>query len=156
MLQRRVESKSAYDKNAARLMRSRLIADVLAGGDPLAAGFGLAHGNKEARHHKKQARALLTPDEVLNLPEQEQVLFFSGLNLPPVLADKRPYFKARAMAGGYMPNPYHPPHDRVQLVGPDGKATFGRVITQAVPSHLGHWPQHQSGMWSYIEGFRPV
>jgi len=30
------------------------------------------------------------------------------------------------------------------------------VIRERVPSRLAHWPQYQSGQWSYVEGFKPI
>lgn len=149
----------AYDavleQDAARFQRARVIRDVLAGGDPLTAGHGIAHFARAAAHRTAQARALMTPDEVLNMPENEQILFISGLGLAPVRANKQPYFTRREMAGGYLPNPYHPPHDRVPVAGRWGRK-WARVIRESVPRHLAHWPQHQSGVWSYVDGYRPT
>lgn len=70
----------------------------------MTAGIGLAYSAHAAQHRTKQARALMTPDEVLNLPEDEQILFISGLGLAPVRANKRPYFTRHEMAAGYLPN----------------------------------------------------
>lgn len=142
-------------QHAARTETARIVHGLLAGGDPLAAGIGLAHATYASRHRTKQARALMTPDELLGMPEDEQVLFISGLNLPPVRANKRPYFTCPEMAGGYLPNPYHPPHDRVPIAGRTG-IKWLPVVREPVPAHLTHWPQHQSGQWTYVAGHKPA
>jgi type IV secretion system protein VirD4 len=146
----RYDDKLAQD--AARRNLDRAIASVMNGGDPFQAGRDAARFAHASRHRTEQARHLLMPDEVLNLREQEQVLFVAGLNLRPMLADKLPYFARPEMAGAYLPNPYHPPHDRVRLAN----GRWARVVTERVPARYAHLPQYQSGEWSYIEGYRPV
>lgn len=139
----------------ARVQTAQWVHSLLAGGDPIATGVGMAYTAYAARHRSQQARALATPDEVLNMPEDEQVLFISGLGLAPIRAKKRPYFTCPEMVGGYLPNPFHPPGDRVSVAGRSGRQWL-RVITERVPASLAHWPQHQTGEWSYIEGYRPA
>lgn len=150
-----LEYDSVLDQDEARRRYLAVLHELLRGGDPLAAGYGLAQFERAEAHRTEQARALLTPDEVLNMPEDEQILFISGLGLAPVRAQKHPYYTRPEMAGGYLPNPYHPPSDRVPIATRWGH-TSARVIREAVPSHLAHWPQHQSGQWSYVEGYRPA
>lgn len=153
--QQTLEYDDELQQRFARMEAARIIHGVLSGGDPLDAGIGLGYSVVAARHRTKQARALMTPDEILNLPEDEQILFISGLGLAPVRANKRPYFTRAEMAGGYLPNPFHPPLDRVSIAGRWGQR-WVRVIREAVPAHFAHWPQHQSGQWAYPEGFRPA
>lgn len=145
----------ALRQQAAHAQAARIVHGLMEGGDPFAAGVGMAQSLHAAQHRQKQSRALLTPDEALNLPEGEQILFLSGLGLPPIRARKGPYFKQAAMAGGYLPNPFHPPMDRVPIAG-RWRSSWGRVVRESVPADLAHWPQHQSGEWSYISGHRPV
>lgn len=153
--QKTLEYDAMLEQDAARTKVAHLINEVFAGGDPFAAGFGIAQYARAVKHRTKQPRAMMTPDETLNMPEDQQILLISGLGLPPVRANKRPYFTRPEMAGGYLPNPYHPPRDRVSIVGRWGRQ-WARVMTQSVPAHLAHWPQHQSGAWSFIEGYRPA
>ena len=128
---------------------------MFAGEDPFVAANDYAHFRRSAGHRTKQARALMTPDEVLAMPEDRQVLFISGKNLPPVYASKYPYFERREMAGLYLPNPYHPPVDRVRI-----KTRFGHswapVVTERVPDDLAAFPQYRSGTWSYVKGYKPL
>ena len=151
---RTLEFDSVLEQDSARRNYASVVDALMKGCDPFAAGLSLAQFKSAAQHSTKQARALLTPDEVLNLPEHQQILFVSGLDLAPVLAHKRPYFTRPEMAGGYLPNPYHPPAHCVPVAGQ--LRTSAPVVTERVPAHLAHWPQYQSGKWSYIQGFRPV
>ena len=97
----------------------------------------------------------MTPDEVLAMPEDRQILFISGKNLKPVLAHKYPYFTRRQMAGLYLANPYHPPTDSVPVAARFGKRRAA-VVTEAVPDELAGFPQYRSGTWSYVTGYRPL
>lgn len=139
----------------AKVQTAQWVHSLLAGGDPISTGMGMAYTAYAARHRTQQSRALATPDEVLNMPEDEQILFIAGLGLAPIRASKRPYFTCPEMVGGYLPNPFHPPYDRVPIAGRRG-TKWARVIRESVPAHLAHWPQHQTGEWAYVEGYRPV
>ena len=141
-------------QNAARHQRQQAVEALLSGGDPIAAAIAGAQAAYAQTHQTEQARALLDPAELLKLPENKQILFVSGLGLNPILADRYPYWTRPEMAGTYLPNPYHPPHDRVK-VRTRWRTKEARVITERVPSALAHLPQYQSGEWSYIAGYRP-
>jgi type IV secretion system protein VirD4 len=152
--QQTLEYDAVLEQDAARRNRARVVTEVMNGGDPFSAGLSYAQFTRAAKHRTKQARALMTPDEVLNMREHEQVLFVSGLGVAPIRAEKHPYFTRPEMAGAYLPNPFHPPYDRVPIAGHwRGSA---QVIRERVPPHLAHWPQHQTGEWSYVEGYRPL
>lgn len=47
------------------------------------------------------SRALLTPDEVRNLPQNRELLFLAGLR--PIVADKLRYYVDREFAGSFDP-----------------------------------------------------
>lgn len=135
--------------------RKRQIAmEIMEGGDPFQAAYDFAHFQRAAQHRSVQARQLMTPDEVLALGEDEQILFISGKNLKPILANKYPYYTRREMAGLYLPNPHHPPVDRVRIQTLFGKR-WRRVISEPVPQALASFPQYQDGTLSYVEGFKP-
>ncbi|WP_288132410.1 type IV secretory system conjugative DNA transfer family protein [Accumulibacter sp.] len=106
------------------------------------------HEMRQARHHiEKQSRELLRPEEVLGLSDSEQVISIKGY--PPILAEKRPYFLDKSMAGRYFPDPYHPPLDAVLVqtsLGPRTRA----VVWSDVPKHLAHWPQHATGRYARL------
>lgn len=153
--QQTLEYDNVLEQNEAHRQYARVIDALLEGGDPISAGFSLAQFSHASKHRTKQARPLMTPDEVLNMPEDEQILFISGLDLPPIRANKLPYYTRPEMAGGYLPNPYHPPNDRVPVAGRWG-SKWVPIVKERVPAHLAHWPQYQSGEWSYVAGYRPV
>jgi len=88
------------------------------------------------------------------MPEDRQILFVSGINCPPIAAYRKPYFQHRSLAGRFMPNPYHPPLDKVRVAGRFG-TRVRRVITEPVPEKFAEYPQYESGLWSYVEGYRP-
>jgi type IV secretion system protein VirD4 len=152
--QQTLEYDAVLEQDAARRNLARVVSEAMNGGDPFAAGLSTAQFSRAAKHRTKQMRALMTPDEVLNMPEEKQVLFVSGLGLHPILADKYPYFTRPEMAGAYLPNPFHPPTDRVRIAT-RSRLRWARVITERVPKRFARYPQYQSGQWSFIEGFRP-
>nr|WP_321361401.1 type IV secretory system conjugative DNA transfer family protein [uncultured Hyphomonas sp.] len=147
-----------YDDEAmqakARQDYNEAVIDLLEGGDPLSAGLRARHFGRTACIRSKQQRLIRTPDEILNMPPDKMYVFMDGVP-GAIYADRLPYYRAPWMAGRYLGSPYYPPIDRVQIMGAHG-AEYRRVITEAVPECLAHFPQYQqSGQWSYVEGFRP-
>lgn len=150
-----LEYDAVLEQMRARLARAQIIDGVLGGDDPFTAGLQYAYQDAAASHRVKQARSLMAPDEVLSLAEEQQVLFISGLGLMPILADKYPYFTRPEMAGAYLPNPYHPPYDRVSIATRYGRR-IKPVVTERVPDEFADYPQYESGDWSFIKGHRPT
>jgi len=130
------------------------VPDVAGGADPFAAACDVRHFAESETRRTKQARALMTPDEILALPEDRQLLFVSGKNLRPLLAWKYPYFTRAEMAGLYLPNPYHPPADTVPVRTRWGSA-WRPVVTAPLPKRLAAFPQHRDGTLRYVRGFKP-
>ncbi len=141
-------------ESARRQKREAVRGLLMRGNDPFEAAHGINHANFQENHRTKQVRSLMTPDEILAMPEDRQILFISGKNLKPILAAKYPYFTRREMAGKYLPNPYHPPLDSVPI-----KTRFGAkraaIITERVPRHLASFPQYAAGSWAYVQGCKP-
>jgi type IV secretion system protein VirD4 len=92
-------------------------------------------------------------DEVIFTPNDRQYLFIDGVS-HPIYAERAPYYEQRSMVGRYLPNPYHPPTDRVRIKTRFGHA-WRRIVTERVPSRYAHLPQYADGYWSYVEGFKP-
>lgn len=153
--QETLEYDAVLEQDAARRNRERAMHALFTGADPIETGISLGQFDRASAYRTKQARALMTPDEILNMPEDRQILFVSGLGLQPIYASKFPYFTRPEMAGAYLPNPYHGPSDRVRVARRWRWRKTARVIRERVPAHLAHWPQYQSGEWSYVEGYRP-
>lgn len=142
---------------AKKLKRDLMQSVLMDGADPINAAHRIAQAERAANHRSKQSRNLISADEVLRLSEDQQVLFISGKDLPPILANKYPYFSRQArheIAGRYLNNPYHPPADKVPVQGRFG-SKIRRIITEPAPQVLRDFPQHQDGSWSYVEGYRP-
>ena len=133
----------------ARHARHQAMQSMTRGCDPFTAGMSIAHHSREAQQRSKQHRQLRTPDEVLNTPKDEQYIFTDDLP-KPLLANRKPYYEQRFMAGRYHPNPYHPPLDRVRVKTRWGHA-WRRVVTEPVPDRFADYPQYADGMWSRIE-----
>lgn len=134
--------------------KQETVRSVLAGTDPFTAAHQLAHQKRAHKHRAVKARALMSPDEILAMPEDQQILFISGKSLPPIKAHKYPYFTRPEMAGRYLANPYHPPAGRVQIVK-HGGPRWAAVVTEDLPEHLKRFPQHIGERWSYVKGFKP-
>jgi type IV secretion system protein VirD4 len=120
--------------------------------DPFEAAREYAHYARQQAHRKTQHRRLMTPEEVMALPEDRQVLFVSGKDLNPILGWKYPYYTRREMAGRYLNNPYHPPAHKVPV-----RSSFGtrwlEIITGPVPKEYAGFPQHRDGMRRYVKGY---
>ncbi|HML91228.1 type IV secretory system conjugative DNA transfer family protein [Methyloceanibacter sp.] len=141
-------------QEAAKNMKRQALQRVMNGEDAFAAMIDAAHHSRAAQIRTKQARKLMTEEEILSLPEDRQILFISGKNLKPVFAHKYPYFTRREMAGRYLPNPYHPPSDRVAIASWRGRRWL-RVIREGVPEAFAAFPQYRDGEWAYLEGYKP-
>lgn len=125
---------------------------LLLGDDPFTVGADFAHFARAASNRTRQARPLLTPAEVLALPDDRQIAFVSGKNLKPFLGWKRPYWERPELAGLYLADPHHPPSDSVQVMGPRGPRR-ARIITGPVPAKYRDFAQYRSGLASWVEGF---
>ncbi len=149
-----LEYDDTLQQAAARKAKHETVRDVFLGRDPFEAARDYAHHEFRENHRSRQARSLISPDEVLAMPEDRQIVFVSGLSLKPLYLAKYPYFTRREMAGLYLPNPYHPPRDRVRIATRLG-ARMIPVITEPVPDKFAAFPQCQSGTWSYPKGHKP-
>lgn len=127
---------------------------MMTGSDPFAAIQNMKYSNQASQHRTKQARSLMTPDEVLVMPEDRQIQFISGKSLRPVYAEKYPYYMRPEFSGRFLPNPYHSPLNSILIPQRSGSRR-AKIVTEPVPAKYAHFPQYQSGMWSYVDGFRP-
>lgn len=143
-------------ERAMQSARKAVFSAMMSGDDPFSAMLEARQLRAQTEVGERMARPLASLDEILNMGEGEQLLFISGVNCPAIKAQRRPYWQLREAAGHFMPNPYHPPMDRVQVMGRFGMQTR-RVICEGAPDHIAALPQHRrTGTWRYIEGFRPI
>lgn len=133
----------------SELARKQALRSVIQGRDPFEAGLDYAHHKQAADHRSKMRRALRDPNEVLNTPPEKQYIFCGNLD-KPIYADRRPYFNETFMAGRFLPNPYHPPADRVRVKGRIGHHWL-RVVREPVPTEFAQFPQYRDGYWSRLK-----
>lgn len=149
-----LEYDDPMQQSAAKRDKRHAAMRMMTSDDPFGAAFDYAHFAKAEANRAKQSRQLMTPDEILSMPEDRQILFVSGKNLKPIFAHKYPYYMRREMAGLYLPNPYHPPIEKVKVMTRFG-ARWARVITAVVPDQYALYPQYQYGRMAYVEGYKP-
>lgn len=80
---------------------------LLHGQDMLANAKTYVHFHEQEQHRTKQTRLLMTPSEILSMPEDRMIGFVSGRNLQPIYLEKYPYFTRPEMEGYWKPNPYY-------------------------------------------------
>lgn len=152
--QQTLEYDDSLAQHAAQQAKKEAIRSVLLNGaDPFEASIGLNHQRFAASHRSSQSRSLMMPDEIMNMPSDRQLMFMDGVDYP-IFAERKPYYLDRTMAGKFHPNPYHPPHDKLQLPSFWGNR-WHSVITDSVDPRFADLPQYRDGLWSYIEGYRP-
>ena len=137
----------------ARRLKQHAARRLLETGDFMTAVADLRHYRQSEVHRTRQARALLTPDEVLNLGSTEMVAFASGLVDKTILGHWVNHFERRDFRGRYLNNPYF--DERVRIAGRFGRHRMVEVIEEAVPERLAHLPQYAAGTWRYVKGYRP-
>lgn len=145
--QETLEYDDTLRQSQARQAKRHAAMGILSGSDPFAAVQNYRHHAFEETHRTKQARSLMTPDEVLTMPEDRQICFVSGKSLGPILGNKYPYYTRRELAGRFLPNPFHPPMGHVSIPRRWGHGT-AKVITEVVPRKFAHLPQYDAGTWS--------
>lgn len=122
--------------------------NVFGGADPFEMACTIAHAKYQSSVYKRLHRMLRTPSEIRNLPRHEMMVFTDGLS-GPIAANREPYWEQRWMAGKYLPNPFHKPHDKVKVMTRWGPR-WRKVITEPVPEEFEHLPQYRGGTWSYV------
>jgi type IV secretion system protein VirD4 len=134
---------------AAKHERRQAFLAMLNGEDPLLALTRSAHHHQISKAKSLQKRDLIDPAEVMSLPPGK--LLIRSDRLPaPILAARIAYFRNPSMAGLYLPNPYHPPMDRVQIATFWGQR-WRNVITEPVPPQYAHLPQYCDGYWRRVD-----
>lgn len=139
---------------AAEQRRAEAVQALISGEDPVKAAIALRGQSALARNRSQMRRRLMTPDEILNMPKDRQLIFTDEID-KPVYCERRAYYDLHWTAGRYHPNPYHGAQDRVRIK----KRSFGfstrRVLTKKPPGRLAHLRQYQNRSLSYIEGYEP-
>lgn len=143
------------NSRAARAKREMLHGMLFGGADPMKAGIALRALDYEVGHQRKQARSLMTPDEILSMPANKALVWASGYGIRPFAVDKVPYYACRRYAGRFFPNPFHDRDLSCVYVPTLWGMCSRRVIVGAVPEAYRDFPQYANGEWAFIEGYRP-
>lgn len=136
-----LEFDNSLGQHEAKRQRENLARAVLSGADPFESYADFRHHDFASRHRSTQARLLITPDEVLNMPEDKQVLFVSGKNLKPIFAERHRYYTRPQFASRYLANPFHPPCDRVRVATRFG-SKWVRIVELPLPEKYRSFPQY--------------
>lgn len=132
----------------ARVKLRDAIHGLFSGSDAFTKLFDTQQTLYETTHLSLQRRRLLHADEVMRMASGDMIIMTDGLE-GPIYAHHTTYFEDPNYAGLYLPNPYHPPIDKVQIATRFGQK-WCPVVTQKVPERYKHYPQYAGGMWSYI------
>ena len=132
----------------AKHSRMQALYGMLRGEDPMEAIMRARHHAHMHETPQTQRRMVMNADEILNMPSNEQVIFTDNIGAP-IRCEKRAYYDQELMAGTYLPNPYHPPHDRVRIKTRRGYDWL-RVVTEPVPPQYAHLPQYKDGYWTRL------
>jgi type IV secretion system protein VirD4 len=144
---------AAMEQSNAKRLKQQAAQRMLTGGSFFEAAADLRHYKEAEVHQTKQAREILKPDEVLNLPPTAMVAFASGLVEGPIMGHWINHFERPDFAGKYLNNPYYDA-EFVSIKGRFGTKR-ARVIEERVPDALAHLPQYRGGTWRFVEGYRP-
>jgi len=147
-----LEYDASIEQSNARRLKEQAVQKMLTGGGFFESAADIRHYNEAQAHRTKQARAVLQPDEVLNLPPTMMVAFASGLVEGPILGHWINHFERPEFAGLYLNNPYHGEQVLLKTRWGSKKAS---IIEETVPDALAHLPQYQGGTWRYVKGYRP-
>ncbi len=152
-----IEHEDFLTNENARLANEQAMMRVLnENADPFQAGVEMAQNEAKMVHKVKVPRLVLTPAEVLGLPNGTAIVAMPGTLEHPAFMRHRNYWQRRDLAGRYLADPFHPTaKGDVQVQISFGKQ-YRRVIREQVPPELSHLPQYQDGTWSYVEGYRPI
>lgn len=132
----------------AQHAREQALYDLMDGADPIEAMMRARYQADAIETPSVMQRPLRTPSEILNTPQNLQYLFTDGVGAP-ILCEKHNYFDLPAYAGTYLPNPFHPPTDRVQVMTSQGRSWLS-VVNEQVPEQFAHLPQHKNGYWTRL------
>ncbi|MEE9453115.1 MAG: type IV secretory system conjugative DNA transfer family protein [Paracoccaceae bacterium] len=129
---------------------------MLEGADPYQAGLKMRQYDYEAQHRTRMRKALMEPEQLLNLDAGKMLVMARGYHLHPFIADKSPYFLQRRFAGHFAPNPTEEKDMQSVRVRTLWGMRRRRMIEAAAPQSLAHLPQYSGGRpMRYVEGFKP-
>lgn len=147
----------AEKQAGARAAALRSLIDIaLHDKEPITSIMNADYQDRMARHKSKMARALRTPDEVINESNSRAFVFMSGVLNRPFYANVPRYWHRRDLTGAFMPDPFHPGRSGKIEVATRWGQRHREIITTDCPAYLSDWPQYRDiGQWSYVKGYKP-
>lgn len=138
-------------RSEAALQKKQVLRRVLSGGDPFKLGMEYAHHNRASEHRSQQQRLLIEQNVIRHLPRGKAIIFLDGLS-GPVLADLKPFFENRPLAGRFQSNPHYAPKGMAKVrvkawIGHRWKA----VREKPVPPEYAHLPQYADAPYTVVE-----
>lgn len=143
-------------RNEAAFKRSQALQQMINGNDITSAMLEVAKHSRALDIPDAVARPVMTPDEVIRRDNDMGLLFTAGFGLNTIPTLQRHYYLDRQLVTRFLPNPQHPPFDKVLVPNRFGKLKPVNVISERVPNAISHLNQFSGGYWSYIEGFNPL
>lgn len=134
--------------------QNSMVDAIMNGGDPFEAGMNMAQQTRNLEHKTKIQRQLLSPDEVMNMPQEFVLVFMAGVLEHPAKLYVPNYWQRRDLAGRYLGDPYHSPDGKVEVRGMFWQS-FKEIIREPVPDQYADLPQYKDGFWNFVKGFRP-
>jgi len=138
----------------ASFKRAQAIQQVINGGDLNTAMLDIMRQSKTMKIPDSVARQLMNADEIIRRSADEGLLI--GTSLKPYRTFQQHYFLDRNVAHKFLPNPFHPPFDKIFIPTRFGRMKAIKIISEKVPASISQLPQYSSGYWSYPENFNPL
>ena len=136
-------------QNEARYNKEQILKSMFFdGADMFDTAIDYAHAREENLTEKQQ-RQIRTMDEVLNMPENRQFIFYSNKFEGAIYAKRLPYYEQEFMAGKFYLNPFYPPSDKVKVKTARGYKWL-KIKEVPTPYHLAHLPQYQNHPYSIL------
>lgn len=146
----------ALNERARIAQNEALDAMIFDGDDPFRTGTAMAYQDALSAHPKLMPRALMTPDEIMNMPPDLALVFMSGVVPAPMRLWVQKYWQRPDLRSRYLGDPFHDEPSTVSIAGRFGRTRTAEIVTEPVPTALNDHPQYKrSGTWSYVKGFRP-
>ncbi|WP_375228639.1 type IV secretory system conjugative DNA transfer family protein [Roseobacter sp. S98] len=142
------EHNDPQDQGRALVDLVRLIGSFLGGRSLNSLFLELQQKRRETAFVTLNKRMLWTTDEVLRMPAKSMFMLTDGQH--PTWGALPFYFHEIWMDGRYLPNPYHPPMDKVQVMTRRGRR-YRPVVARKVPAAFADFPQYTSGTGLFVE-----
>jgi len=144
-----------HEQEEARRKANKIAMEVIEGRSPLEAANDYSHYREASKRPQKQSRPMMTASEILSMPEDKAIILISGKGVPPIIADKHPYYSraaSREMNLRYLPHPSHAPRDKARLWG-FFRSRWISAVRGPVPKKYRHFPQYALSHAVSLEGY---